>query len=167
MLKQAMQDAMNKQVNAELFSEYLYLGMAAYFEEEGFQGMASWMKVQAGEEHVHAMKFFSQILERGGKVKLAAIPAPPESWKSVEAVFEQVASHEAEVTAKIHAMVELAASEHDHAAAAFLQFFVTEQVEEESVANTILHQVRMVGASKGSLFMIDHRLGKRAITGAA
>jgi ferritin len=166
MLSPKMLDLMNKQVNAELYSQYLYLGMAAWFESETLPGMASWMRVQAGEEQAHALKFFDQILARGAKVKLEGIQAPPESYASAEAAFEAAAAHEAKVTALINALADAALAEKDHATNAFLQYFITEQVEEEAAAKAIAHQLKMTGGSKGSLLMLDHKLGKRAQAGA-
>jgi ferritin len=162
MMKPAVLDAFNKQINAEFYSHYLYLSMAAHFEAQAFPGIGSWMRLQAKEEASHAMKFFEHALERGAKPALAAIAAPPASWESAEAAFKAVCDHEAHVTSLIHAMVDLAIAEKDHASNAFLQYFVKEQVEEEASAGLILEQVKMAGGSKGSLMMIDHRLGKRA-----
>jgi ferritin len=161
MLNAAVQDAMNQQVNAELYSAYLYLSMAADFEEGNLHGMAHWMQVQAKEEAGHAMKFFKYITERGGRVTLTSIAAPPTKWKSPQAVFEEVYKHECHVSSLINKLVELAEAEKDHASAVFLQWFISEQVEEEANASEILHQLKMVGDSKQGLFMLDRHLAQR------
>ena len=161
MLSSAVQDAMNQQVNAELYSAYLYLSMAADFEEANLRGMAHWMQVQAKEEAGHAMKFFKYITERGGRVTLTSIAAPPTKWKSPQAVFEEVYKHECHVSSLINKLVELAEAEKDHASAVFLQWFISEQVEEEANASEILHQLKMVGDSKQGLFMLDRHLAQR------
>jgi len=161
MLNAAIQDAMNKQVNAELYSAYLYLSMAADFEETGLRGMAHWMQVQAKEEASHALKFFKYIADRGGRVTLAAIAAPPTKWDSPQAIFEEVYKHECHVSGLINKLVELAEAEKDHASAVFLQWFINEQVEEEANASEILHQIKTMGDSKQGLFMLDHHLAQR------
>ncbi len=161
MISPKMQDALNKQLNAELYSAYLYRSMAAYFESLFLRGLAHWMTVQAGEEEVHAKKFFEFINDRGGRVLLAAIEAPPTEWSSPLAVFEEVYKHEREVTGLIHDLVGLAAKEKDPASHAFLQWFVTEQVEEEASAEEVVAKLKMVGESKGGLLVLDHHLGKR------
>jgi ferritin len=161
MLSPKIQDAMNKQLNAELYSAYLYLSMAAYFENANLRGMAQWMKVQAQEEAGHAAKFFKQICERGGRVTLTSIAAPPTEWKSPLALFAEVYKHECNVTGLIHGLVDLAAAEKDHASGPFLQWFVSEQVEEEANAAEIVHHLKMIGDSNSGLLMLDHRLGER------
>ena len=166
MIKAKMEELMNQQVNAEFASSHLYLSMAAWFESESFPGMASWMKLQASEEHGHAMKFFEHLVARGGKVKLSAVDAPAQSWAGPEATFEAAAAHEAKISSLIHGLMDQAQAEKDHASAAFLQWFVTEQVEEESTVQNIVTQLKMVAGSKGSLLMIDHKLAKRAAEGS-
>jgi len=161
MLSPKIQDAMNKQLNAELYSAYLYLSMAAYFENANLHGMAQWMKVQAQEEAAHAAKFFKQICERGWRVTLTSIAAPPTEWKSPLELFAGVYKHECHVTGLIHGLVDLAAAEKDHASSPFLQWFVSEQVEEEANAAEIVHHLKMIGDSKNGLLMLDHRLGER------
>jgi len=161
MLSSTVQDAMNQQVNAELYSAYLYLSMAAHFEAANLHGMAHWMQLQAKEEAGHAMKFFKYVAERGGRVTLAAIAAPPVEWGSPHAVFENVYGHECHVTSLINKLVDLAGAEKDHASGVFLQWFVNEQVEEEANASEILHQLKMIGDSKQGLFMLDRHLAQR------
>ena len=161
MLSSKVQDAMNQQINAELYSAYLYLSMAADFEGENLRGMAHWMQVQAKEEAGHALKFFKYIAERGGRVTLTSIAAPPTKWDSPQAVFEEVYRHECDVSSLINNLAELAGAEKDHASGVFLQWFVNEQVEEEANASEILHQLKAIGDSKQGLFMVDRHLAQR------
>ncbi len=161
MLSKKMLAALNRQINAELYSSYLYLSMAAWLESENLKGFAHWMQVQAQEEQGHAMKFYKFVNDRLGKVTLAAIDAPPDSWSSPAAVFADVCKHEAKVTGLIHDLAELAAADKDHATSVFLQWFITEQVEEEATANEVLAVLKAVKDSVGGLYQLDHRLGKR------
>jgi ferritin len=161
MLSSAVQDNMNQQINAEFYSAYLYLSMAAHFEGENLRGMAHWMQIQAKEEAGHAMKFFKFIVERGGRVTLTAIAAPATTWDSPQAIFEAVYKHERHVTSLINKLVDLAIAEKDHASGVFLQWFVNEQVEEEANASEILHQIKVLGDSKPGLFMLDRQLAQR------
>ncbi len=164
MLANRMQDALNTQVNAELHSSYLYLSMAAYFESVDLTGFAAWMRVQAQEELVHAMKFYDFINERGGAVKLASIDSPPGKWDSPLAAFEHAYQHEQKVTGMINALVDAAAEHKDHATASFLSWFVDEQVEEEASANAVVRKLRLAGESGSGLFMLDRELGQRVFT---
>lgn len=161
MISKTMQDAINKQINAELYSSYMYLAMAAYFESENLKGAAKWMRKQAQEENVHAMKFFDFINDRMGRVTLTAIDAPKTEWKSALEAFEEAFAHEQKVTGLINDLMTQAQKEKDHASAEMLQWFVKEQVEEEASADEVVNQLKMVGESKSSLLMIDHHLGKR------
>jgi ferritin len=156
-----IEDAFNKQLNAELFSSYLYMSMAAYFESQNLKGIAHWMQIQAQEEHMHAMKFFDFINERGGRVTLTEIAAPRTEWSSPLEAFEETYEHEGKVTALIHDLVDLSLREKDHAANTFLQWFVTEQVEEEATAQEIRDKLRLVKDNTVALFMVDQELGKR------
>lgn len=162
MLKAKMQDALNRQLNAELFSSYLYLSMAAYFEDKSFPGMANWMRLQAKEENMHGMKFYDFINERNGRVTLAAIDAPKTEWNSPLEAFEEAYMHEQKITGLINELVNLALAEKDHAAASFLQWFVNEQVEEEASVAQIIDQLRLVGDNGVALYMIDQQLAQRA-----
>jgi ferritin len=162
MLKANIQEALNNQINAEIASTYLYLSMAAYFEAKNFRGLAKWVEVQAREEWGHAMKIFAQVNDRGGRVILKQIDAPPSDWKSVLEVFEQILAHEIKVTEKIHGLLKLAIAESDFATQAFLQWFVTEQVEEEAVATQVVEKLRLSGDSHVGLLILDGELGKRA-----
>lgn len=161
MMNKAMQDAMNEQINKELFSSYLYLSMAAYFEDRNLPGFAHWMRVQEAEEREHAMKFYDFILERGGKVTLKAVDAPKTRWKSTLEVAEEVAAHEAKVTASIHALYELALKEKDYPSQIMLQWFISEQVEEEKNAAEIVGNLKLIEERGTAVLMLDHRLGKR------
>ena len=161
MIGKAMQDAMNEQINKELFSSYLYLSMAAYFEDKNLAGFANWMRVQADEEREHAMKFYDHILERGGRVFLKAIDAPKTDWNSNLEVAEEVAAHEAKVTASINDLYELALKEKDYPAQVMLQWFITEQVEEESSAAQIVADLKLIEERGTAVLMLDKQLGKR------
>lgn len=161
MIGKAIQDAINEQINKELFSSYLYLSMAAYFEDKSLPGFAHWMRAQEAEEREHAMKFYDFLLERGGKVTLKAIDAPKTEWASTMEVMEEVAAHEAKVTASIYALYELALKEKDYPAQIMLQWFITEQVEEEKNAAEIVASLKMIEAHETAVLQLDHRLGKR------
>ena len=165
MISEKMQEAINGQLNAELYSSYLYLSMNAYFKSINLDGFANWMYSQAQEELTHAMKFYDFINQRGGRVNLLQIEAPPAQWNSPQAVFEATLEHEQKVTGLINELVELALSEHDHASNIFLQWFVTEQVEEEESVTAVLEQLNLMGEAKGGLFMIDRELAKRSPAG--
>jgi len=161
MLNPKIQDALNAQVNAELFSSYLYLSMAAHFEATTMPGMANWMRIQAQEELAHALKFYDYINERNGRVTLTQVEGPKTEWDSARSVFEDTYEHEQKVTGLINDLVNLAVAEKDHATETFLQWFVTEQVEEEANASTILDQLKLVGDNGVALYMIDGQLGQR------
>lgn len=161
MLSKTMEEALNRQVNREFYSAYLYLAMSAYFESAGMKGFAQWMRVQAKEERAHGEKIYDYILARGGKIALGDIEAPRAKWTSAGKVFEEVVSHEQKVTGMIHALVDLAGREKDHASFEMLQWFVKEQVEEEASAGDILNQIKVLGDVVGHLFWLDHQLGKR------
>ena len=154
-------EALNRQLNAELYSSYLYLAMAAYLEHENFGGFSRWMQVQSQEEYGHGMKLYGYIHEVGGKVKLQSIEAPKEAWKSVQDVFEETFKHEQEVTKSIYSIVDLTVTEKDHATNNFLQWFVNEQVEEESTADRILKKIKLIGDTKNGLFLLDREMGMR------
>ena len=164
MLSPKMETALNEQINAEIYSAYLYLSMAAYFDSINLPGFASWMRVQNEEETFHAMKFFDFVAERGNRVKLTAIEAPETEWGSPLAVFEATLAHEQHVTGLINKLVDVALSESDHATNNFLQWFVGEQVEEEATADGILQQLRLMKDAPGGLFMMDRELGQRTFT---
>ena len=156
-----MQNELNKQINRELFSEYLYLSMSAYFESLNFKGFAHWMKMQAVEEHVHAMKIFDYLFERGGSVTLDSIKKPQGKWKSPLDAFKAAYGHEQEITMWIGRLKDAAANAKDHATDVFLDWFVKEQVEEEEQSREIVEKLKSIGDSKPALFMLDSILGKR------
>jgi ferritin len=164
MLKENIQDALCEQLNAELYSSYLYLSMSAYFQSTDLAGFANWMRVQAQEELMHAMKFYDFVNERGGRVILKEIAGPQKEWESPKAAFDHVYSHEQKVTGLINDLVELAISEKDHATNNFLQWFVTEQVEEEASANEVLKKLELVGSDGSGLLLLDQELGQRVFT---
>lgn len=161
MISPKMESALNKQVNAEFYSSYLYLSMAADFESKNLPGFANWMYVQAQEEWGHGMKIFSYINEQGGTVKLEAIKGPQTEWKSPLEIFEDSYKHEQYVTSLIHNLVTLANEEKDYATQIFLQWFVTEQIEEEASASDIVGKLKMIGDAPHGLFMIDRELAQR------
>ena len=167
MLTEKVQKALNSQLNAELYSSYLYLSMNAYFKSINLDGFANWMYYQAQEELEHSMKFYDFIIQRGGKVQLQQIEAPPGEWGSPLAVFEATLKHEQKVTGLINALVEIAHEERDHATNIFLQWFVSEQVEEEESVGGVLEQLKLMGDAKGGLFMIDRELAKRSPSGGS
>ena len=161
MINEKMQEALNKQINAEFYSSYLYLSMAAHFESVGLKGSAVWMRFQAQEENIHAMRILDYVCERGGAVTLTAIDGPPTEWDSPLAAFEAAYGHELKVTAMINDLVDLAGELKDHATVNMLQWFVAEQVEEEASADEVVNQLKMVGDSADALLMLDQRLGQR------
>jgi ferritin len=162
MIGKAMQDAMNEQINKELFSSYLYLSMAAYFENKNLVGFAHWMRIQEAEEREHAMKFYDFVLERGGQVILKSIDAPGTTWNSNLELFKEVAQHEANVTASINALYELALAEKDYPAQVMLQWFINEQVEEEKNAAEIVANLELIEERGTAVLMLDHNLAKRS-----
>jgi len=164
MISKKMEKALNGQVNAELYSSYLYLSMESWFKTKNLNGFANWMRVQAQEEMSHAMKIYDFIDERGGRIVLKAIDGPPTEWGSPLAVFEDVYEHEQKVTGLINDLVDLSIKEKDHATNGFLQWFVSEQVEEEASADAAVQQLRMVESAPGGMFMLDRELGQRVFT---
>ena len=162
MISKSMQEAVNEQINKELYSSYLYLSMAAYFESKNLPGFAKWMRVQADEETKHGMKFYQHLVDRGGRVLLKGIAAPRTDWKSNLDVFKETQSHEAAVTASINNLYELALKEKDYPAQVLLQWYITEQVEEEKNAAEIVQQLELIDAHGTAVLMLDHQLGKRS-----
>lgn len=164
MLSEGMQEKLNAQLNAELYSAYLYLSMSAYFESRNLGGFANWMRVQAQEELTHGLKFFDYVNERGGRVNLTAIDAPRKDWSSAVEAFDEVYRHEQKVTALINNLVNAAEQESDHATRSMLQWFVTEQVEEEASAERLLENLRLVGEDGTGLLMLDREMAQRVFT---
>jgi len=161
MIGKRMQDAINEQIQAEMGSAYLYLSMAAYFHSTGMDGMAQWMHVQAKEENAHAMKFFDHIKDRNGRVELLQIDKPKFEWCCPLEAFQDAYKHEQYITGRINNLVKIAAEECDNPAGVLLQWFVSEQVEEEANASKIVQMLERIGDSANGLFMLDHELGKR------
>ena len=164
MLSDKMENALIEQITAEFYSSYLYLSMSAYFESKGLPGCANWMQAQAQEEWFHGMKMYDFVNERGGRVILKAIDQPPAEWDSTLAVFENVLQHEQKVTGLINNLVNLALDERDHATNIFLQWFVSEQVEEEASAGAVLDKLKLIGNDPNGLFVLDGELGQRVFT---
>lgn len=161
MLQDKIQSALNDQINAELYSAYIYLSMAAFFEARDLNGFAGWMKAQAQEEVSHAMRIFQYIYDRGGSVKLQAIDSPPTEWDSPLAAFEAAYEHERHVTKLIHDLTAQADEANDYATRNMLEWFIDEQVEEESTANSIVQRFKLAGDSPGALLILDRELGER------
>ncbi len=161
MISKTMQDAINEQINKEMFSSYLYLSMAAYFEGDNLSGFGNWLHIQAHEENEHAMKLYSYLLERGGKVELKGIAAPQTSWASAMEAVKEVQKHEQYVTKSIHDLYEVALTEKDYATQVFLHWFIAEQVEEEANAAAILESMERIEAHNTAILMLDHNLAKR------
>lgn len=156
-----MEEALNAQMMAEIYSAHLYLAMAAYFASKDLPGFTSWMKAQAEEELAHAGRFFDFLLDRGARVRVGEVQAPPQEWDSPLSAFEAALSHERSVTQRIHSLVDLAREERDHASDVFLQWFVREQVEEEASVEQVVKRLAMLRDAPHALFMLDQRLGER------
>jgi ferritin len=161
MLSKNVEEAINKQINAEIYSSYLYYSMAAFFESRSLKGLAHWMRVQALEELTHAQKFVSFVNDRGGRVLMYAVDGPPTEWETPLAAFEAVYEHEVKVTGLINKLMDLALEERDHASVNFLQWFVSEQVEEEASADEVVQKLKLVDKTEGGLFLLDQELDKR------
>ncbi len=164
MLNKEMEKALNDQVRWELYSAYLYLSMAAYFERLGLPGAANWMRCQEQEERFHALRFFDFLNERGGRVELQTIEAPKGDWENPLNVFEETLEHEQFVTKRLNDLMDLAMNERDHATIGFLHWFITEQVEEEASVSDVIAKLKLVEKTSGGLFMLDKDLGTRVFT---
>lgn len=164
MLNDRMQKALNDQINAEMYSAYLYLAMAAHLEVKGLPGMANWMQIQYQEETAHAFKFYRYVVERGGRVTLEKIDKPPFEWATPLAAFEGVIEHERHITDRINKLADLAVELRDHATQGVLDWFIAEQVEEEATAEAIINKLRLLGDTGPGLFMMDQELGQRVYT---
>jgi len=161
MLSEAMTAALNEQITKELYSSYLYLQMAAYLDDQSLPGFATWMKAQAQEEISHAMIFYNYVNERGSRVIVGAIEQPPSEFTSPLDIFEKTLEHEKVVTASINSLMDLAVEERDYATRNRLEWFIGEQVEEESNASDIIGRLGLIGDKGGGLFMLDKELGAR------
>lgn len=161
MMKPALAEAINKQINAEFYSAFLYLSMANFLESKGLGGMGAWMATHFEEESRHATKLINYMHGRGARVELAAIAAPQTDWDSPRAVFEDALAHEFKATGLINDLMDLALKERDHAATSFLQWFVDEQVEEEAAPTGVVDRLRLVGDTPQILYMLDRELASR------
>ncbi|MCH7471388.1 ferritin [bacterium] len=164
MLSKSIEEALNNQLNAEFAAAYLYLSMSAWFESIHLKGFGGWLNAQFDEEQAHASKFYHFILDRGGKVVLQAMDAPRNEWDSPLAAIEDALSSEKQVTKSIHNLKELADAEKDHATSVMLQWFITEQVEEEDTFDSIVEQLKMIDDSKAGMYLFDSDMGKRPTT---
>ena len=160
-INEKMQAALNGQINAELYSTYLYLSMEAYFQSVNMAGFAKWMKAQTQEEMIHAMKIYDYVNQCSGRVILEMIEKPPSQWESPLAVFEAVYKHEQKVTGLINDLVNLAAEQKDDQTNTFLQWFVKEQIEEEDSANAVVEKLKSAKDSPDAMSILDNELGKR------
>jgi ferritin len=163
MLDPKMHDALNDQINAEMFSAYLYLAMSAWCESTNLQGSAIWFMSQAQEEMIHAMKFYNFILSRGGEVELKPLEKPQKSWKSVMEAFEAALEHEKYITGRINNLVNLAIELKEHASNQMLQWYVAEQVEEEDNVTKVIQKLKLVETTPGGLYLVDKELGLRPV----
>ncbi len=160
-LSKEMTEAFNEQINAEMFSAYLYLSMGSWFEDQNLMGFANWFRCQYLEENMHAMKMYNFVNERGGRVILKPIKGPGTEWKSYTEVFQQVAEHEALITSLIGNLVGSARSINDFASESFLMWYVDEQVEEEATADEMLSRLKLVGTDPNGLLNMDMELKSR------
>ena len=161
MIKTKVEKAINKQINAEMWSGYLYLSMSSYFESINLPGFANWMWIQAREEMTHAMRLYKHVIERGGRVLFEQIDKVPTDWKSPIHVFEETYKHEKKVTGLIEKLSDIAEKEKDRATVNMLQWFIDEQVEEEASADEILQKLKLIGKNGNGIFMLDKELGSR------
>jgi len=153
--------ALLEQIKEEFYSAYLYLSMSAWAESNGFKGAGIWLRVQFQEEMAHALHFFDYLKDRGGKITLPSIVEPPSNWKDIIALYQDVKTHEQDVTTRINNVYSIAIEEKDHATSTFLQWFITEQVEEEKNVQDILDQLKMIGANGSGLYLLDKELATR------
>ena len=161
MINSTLVQAMNEQIQEELYSSYLYLAMSQYCEGKNLKGFAHWLKAQYNEEVSHAFKLMEHLQDRGGQVVLKAIAAPPVEFGSPVSVFEKVLAHEQHITERIAKLYELALAEKDYPAQILLQWYINEQVEEEASATSILEKLKLIPENSGALFYIDKELGGR------
>ena len=164
MLSHDMEKGLNDQMNFEMYSANIYMSMGAYFDSLSLDGFANWMKVQYQEEMFHHSKFYHFIDERGSRITISAMDAPQVEWDSPLAVFEDALNHERIVTDRINNLMTMALAEKDHATASFLQWFVSEQVEEEASVDTVIQKLKLVDGSQGGIFMINQELSQRVFT---
>jgi ferritin len=160
-MDKAVQSAVNEQIGQELYAAYLYLAMSAHFEQKSLRGFATWMRRQAEEELGHAMRLFDHMNRRGAFVSLGGVEAPPGGFGDPLSIFASALEHEQKVTGMIHELYDLAVEKHDHATQLELQWFITEQVEEEDSIGTIVDQLRMAGDNRAALLMLDREMAAR------
>jgi len=161
MIAEKMLKELNKQINEEMYSSYVYLSMAAYLESENFPGFAQWMKMQSEEEYAHSMKFYHYINEVMGRVELLEIKKPPMKWKSVLDSFQTALKHELHITERINLLANLSLELKDHATHNFLHWFIDEQVEEVNSVSQVVDKLKFLGDSPSALYLLDKELGKR------
>jgi ferritin len=161
MISETLLNAINDQIEHELFSSSLYLAMASYFEANSLPGFAQWVRVQSEEERGHALKFIQYLNDVGAPVKIHAISEPPSEWNGALDVFENILRHEQKVTSLIHTLYEIALKDKDYASQSMLKWFIDEQVEEEKNARLIVEQLKMLEDHKGAILNVDHHIGKR------
>lgn len=161
MIKKSLENALNEQITREIYSSVLYLSMAGFYTRANLSGFANWMNVQAKEEMDHALKFFNYLLDRGGEIQIGAMDAPPHSWDSPIAAFEDAFKHEQFITENINNLADLAILEKDHATNNLIQWFITEQVEEEAQVDEIVNKLKMMEGFPGGLIMMDQELKQR------
>ncbi len=160
-LKKNIEDSLNKQLNLEYFSSYLYLSMSAYFASENLEGFSHWMKIQSQEELKHAMKLFDFLANRNAKISLAEIKKPENEWNSPLNAFESALVHEQKVSLSIHELFELSRKEKDFASESLMQWYVNEQIEEENTARKLTEKLKLIGTAKSGLLMLDRELASR------
>lgn len=163
-INKKVEEVLNQQINAEFWSAYLYLSMAAWCESKGFKGFANWMRIQFQEETSHALKIYDYVLNRSGEVKLMPIASVESSWDSFLHMFEETYKHECKVTELIHNCYEVALNEKDYATTTMLQWFIEEQTEEESNTLEIIDVLKITGEKSGGIFYLDKKLGHRTFT---
>ncbi|MDO5579998.1 MAG: ferritin [Planctomycetia bacterium] len=161
MISKDMSEHLGRQIGAELYSEHLYNAMAAWAMAQDLPGLSHWMRLQAEEEHIHAMKLFHYILERDGEVVLPQIEAPETSWSNVQELLSSVAEHEKIITGLIYGLIDLAHQERDHSTTEFLQWYIAEQVEEEATANALIAKCKMLSEMPGGYYLLDQDLAGR------
>ncbi|MDD4921706.1 MAG: ferritin [Bacteroidales bacterium] len=160
-INEKVQSVLNKQVNAEFWSAYMYLSMSAWFEEKGLKGFANWMRVQFQEETAHALKIYDFVLERQGTMQLTPIEAVPTKWSGVLNVMEETYKHECKVTAMIYNCLDVAEAEKDRATVSMLQWYVDEQIEEETNVDDIINQLKLIGDDGQAIYLLDKELATR------
>ena len=165
-LSKKVEDVLNKQINAEFWSAYMYLSMSSWFESKGLKGFANWMRVQFQEENTHALKFYDYVLSRTGEIKLEPIAAVPATWEDILAIFNQSYEHECKVTAMIYNCYDVAEIEKDRATTSMLQWFIDEQTEEESNVLEIIDQLNLIGENGQAIYLLDKELATRVFVDA-